>query len=207
MMKILYGEIFFIKKNQMNEYDKSWCQKLLTELNKMPITVPFRLPVDPIRDSAPNYLKIVKQPMDLGTMKKKLAADEYHTVQSFIDDIKLICDNAKLFNGEKSYYGLICDDIMTEVHKFYCEKVNNTHQEWLKSLNKAVYELQEHMKYAPVDSSIIPKEVPMPNISSLDQDQILQIESKIGGDSINTLKKSWPFLNEATQKKIVQIVH
>ena len=190
----------------MNDYDKSWCLKLLTELTKMPITAPFRQPVDPVRDNAPDYLKIITNPMDLGTMKKKLSNDEYHSVQSFIDDIKLICDNSKLFNGEKSLYGMICDDIITEVQKFYCEKADNAHQEWLRSLNKAVSELHEHMKYAPVDSTLIPKEIAMPDISSLTQDQILKIESEIG-DSINDLQKRWSFLNETTQKKIVQLAH
>lgn len=191
----------------MNEYDKSWCQKLLTELNKMPITDPFKRPVDPVLDNAPDYLKVVTHPMDFGTIKKKLTNEEYLTVQSFIDDIKLICDNAKLFNGEGSIYGLICDDIQAEVQKFYCEKTNNARQEWLKNLNKAVYELKEHMTLVPADSSLIFKGISMPDVSSINKDQEKEIELEIGGDPIDTLSEHWPFLNEAAQKKIVEIVH
>lgn len=191
----------------MNEYDKSWCQKLLTELMKMPITLPFRQPVDPVKDNAPNYLEVVTHPMDFGTMKKKLSSDDYLSAQDFIDDIKLICDNAKLFNGETSIYAMICDDIITEVQKNYCEKPENTHQEWFKSLNKAVSELKEHMKLVPADNSLIYKGNSMPDISLLSKDHEKEIETKILGDSIETLKERWPFLNESSQKKIIQLVH
>ncbi|OHS96001.1 Bromodomain containing protein [Tritrichomonas foetus] len=189
----------------LSEFDKTWCQKLLTELNKMPITMPFRQPVDPIRDSAPNYLEVIKTPMDLSTMKKKLLGDEYQTVESFIDDIKLICDNAKLFNGPNSMYALICDDIMNEVQKQYCEKAESADQEWFRSLNRAIAELQEHMRSAPADVSLSFKDAPMPDLSKLSEDQIIQIESELGGGTIDTLEKKWMFLNESVRKKIMEI--
>lgn len=189
----------------MNEYDKSWCQKLLTEINKMPISEPFRRPVDPVRDGAPDYFEKVKHPMDFETMKKKLANEEYITVQNFIDDINLICDNAILYNKADSIYGLICNDIAAEVQKFFYEKSDSLHQEWMKSLNKAVNELKEHMKHIPADSSLIYKGISMPDISSINQDQEKKIESEIG-DNISTLKERWIFLNEETQKKIEKIV-
>lgn len=38
---------------------------------------PFRVPVDPILHKVPNYFEIVKSPMDLRTMEKKLKNGEY----------------------------------------------------------------------------------------------------------------------------------
>jgi hypothetical protein len=40
--------------------------------------------------------------LQIHTMKKKLFGSEYKSVQEFIDDIQLICDNAKLSNGSTS---------------------------------------------------------------------------------------------------------
>ena len=143
--------------------------------------------------------------MDLGTMKKKLNNEEYHSVSSFIDDIKLICSNAKLFNGADSLYGLICDDILTEVLKQYSEKPDSQHQEWFKSLNKAVEELKEHMKSAPLDVTLNFDPIQMPDVSGLTPEQISKIENAIGGDSIEKLASRWQFLNKETQTKITEI--
>jgi hypothetical protein len=111
-----------IHLSPLTEFGKTWCTKLLTDLAKWPITAPFRVPVDPERDGAPTYRQIVTHPMDFQTMRKKLGSSEYRSVQEFIDDIQLICDNAKLFNGVNSMYGLICDDVMAEVQKQFSEK-------------------------------------------------------------------------------------
>lgn len=191
-----------------SEFDKSWCSKVLNDLNKWPITSPFRQPVDPVRDNAPNYPQIVTNPMDFSTMRKKLNNNEYTSVQEFIDDIQLICDNAKKFNGETSMYALICDDIMAEVHRQYSEKATTQDEEWYKLLAQSVTKLQEHIKDAPTDIAPIesPEKPPEFERSKLSTEQISQIEGLLGFDKIDTLLIRWPFLNDATRKKIKTIL-
>lgn len=46
----------------------------------------------------PTYPKIVKRPMDLATMRKKLDAQEYNSAQKFYDDFKLMIRNCFAFN-------------------------------------------------------------------------------------------------------------
>ena len=41
---------------------------------------------------------IVKTPMDLGTVRKKLMNNKYETVEAVFDDIQLIWDNCKTYN-------------------------------------------------------------------------------------------------------------
>lgn len=40
--------------------------------------------------------------MDLGTVQKKLSDGEYRVVEECLDDIQLIWDNCKLYNGSQS---------------------------------------------------------------------------------------------------------
>ena len=65
----------------------------------------FRIPVDPIKQGIPNYPDIIKRPMDLSTVAKKLDAGQYPTVGDLRDDLDLIWDNAVTFNTEASLIG------------------------------------------------------------------------------------------------------
>ena len=191
----------------LTDYDKNWCNKLLSDLGKMPIANPFKNPVDTVHE-APTYLDIVKHPMDFSTMKKKLQNNEYPDVQSFIDDIQLICDNAKKFNGEDSLFGMIGNDIMDEVHKVYSEKCSNAEEEWFKSLHKAVSKLENHTHNAPPEISFIQETTPCPNMETteLDDDQIKKIETLIG-EKLENLEEKWFFLNQETRVKVLNIVN
>ena len=57
---------------------------------------PFNIPVDTIRYT--DYLRVVEQPMDLGTIKRQLDSGCYHTPQPFARDMRLVFDNAKKYN-------------------------------------------------------------------------------------------------------------
>ncbi|CAN0252587.1 unnamed protein product [Discosporangium mesarthrocarpum] len=50
----------------------------------------------------PDYHKIVKQPMDLDTVQKKIAANEYDSPRACAKDIRLIWTNAFAYNQEDS---------------------------------------------------------------------------------------------------------
>ena len=60
----------------------------------------FSQPVD-IED-VPDYLDIIKEPMDLETMMTKIDRHEYNCAQDFLKDIDLICANALEYNPNHS---------------------------------------------------------------------------------------------------------
>jgi hypothetical protein len=192
----------------VSEYDRSWCAKLLADLTKWNISTPFRNPVDPIRDGAPNYPTIVKKPMDFHTMKKKLSGSEYQSVQEFIDDIQLICDNAKLFNGATSMYGLICDDIMSEVYRQYSEKPDSLDEEWYKALLKAGHALDDHLRQAPPEITLAQSSASVPDFEKLQlsvsqRDAIAKI---IGVSRIEALSAQWPLLNDSARNRVLSVI-
>lgn len=47
-----------------------------------------------------DYPQLVKYPMDLSTINKKLREERYHNVEEVLDDIQLIWDNCKVYNEQ-----------------------------------------------------------------------------------------------------------
>jgi hypothetical protein len=74
------------------------CTSLLKPLLKMDAAVAFLQPVDPVALRLPDYNDIVKQPMDLGTIQKKLDGGSYLSVEDFINDVRLVWYNACIYN-------------------------------------------------------------------------------------------------------------
>jgi len=73
------------------------CEKVLNELKaQTEHSAPFLQPVK--KKEAPDYHIIIKQPMDLGTMTKKLKQLAYQSKKQFVDDLILIWSNCLKFN-------------------------------------------------------------------------------------------------------------
>ncbi|KAG6891419.1 hypothetical protein C0992_007198 [Termitomyces sp. T32_za158] len=78
-----------------------FCSRLLNELHKKQyssVASPFYDPVDWVLLDIPTYPRVVKKPMDLSTMRKKLDGGLYPTAQKFFDDFKLMIRNCFVFN-------------------------------------------------------------------------------------------------------------
>jgi E1A/CREB-binding protein len=92
------------------------CEALLPTLEKMirlePESLPFRSPVDPIALGIPDYLDIIKKPMDLGTIEKKLKKGEYSDPWEYVDDVWMMFDNAWLYNRKTSRVYRYCTKVM-----------------------------------------------------------------------------------------------
>lgn len=69
---------------------------------------PFNAPVDTSIKGLEDYLQIVTSPMDLSTIKKKIDSGDYEGPNGdkvFASDVRLVWDNAILYNGEESEVG------------------------------------------------------------------------------------------------------
>lgn len=85
----------------------------------------FSSPVDPVALGIPNYFKIIRRPMDLGTIKKKLDLGIYKNLHQFAIDVRLTFNNAKTYNSEEQdVYNLAKDmlaDFNAELRKLEVE--------------------------------------------------------------------------------------
>eukprot|EP00644_Phytophthora_capsici_P018256 jgi/Phyca11/127367/e_gw1.68.213.1 len=58
----------------------------------------FNNPVDPVQWNIPDYFDIIKCPMDLGTIKKRLENEHYNSVEAFAGDVRLVFENCIAYN-------------------------------------------------------------------------------------------------------------
>lgn len=84
-----------------SEEQLKFCARILNDLFKKSYyscAHPFYEPVDPVKLNIPHYPRIVKKPMDMSTMKKKLENKEYSSAEKFYDDFMLMIRNCMAFN-------------------------------------------------------------------------------------------------------------
>ena len=74
------------------------CYKILETLKRSQNAWPFLEAVDPIKLKIPDYLDIVKEPMDLTTIENNLLHSQYRNPSQFEADIKKIWSNSILYN-------------------------------------------------------------------------------------------------------------
>ncbi|RDX58523.1 Transcription factor GTE8, partial [Mucuna pruriens] len=74
------------------------CESLLKRLVSHQYGWVFKTPVDVVKLNLPDYFSIIKHPMDLGTVKGKIAAGAYSGPLEFADDVRLTFSNAMTYN-------------------------------------------------------------------------------------------------------------
>lgn len=88
-------------KNKKVATELKFCEEVLAEMKKAKHTQysnAFMLPVDPITMSIPNYFHVIKHPMDISTIEKKLKGGEYQNAKGFESDMRLMFANCFKFN-------------------------------------------------------------------------------------------------------------
>ncbi|KAK9460033.1 Bromodomain-containing protein [Lipomyces oligophaga] len=84
------------------KHQTKFAHSMLRSLKRLKDAYPFLVPVDPIKLNILDYPTVVKNPMDLATMEKKLTSAEYPNVETFVADFNLIVDNCIRYNGPES---------------------------------------------------------------------------------------------------------
>lgn len=90
-------------KKKKFETQLKFCQHVLSEISKARFWAYnqyFMTPVDPVALNIPNYHSVIKKPMDLATMQKKLNDNQYEKAKDFEEDMRLIFKNCYKFNVE-----------------------------------------------------------------------------------------------------------
>ena len=85
---------------------------------------PFHNPVDTIKLKLPDYHKIIKQPMDLGTIKKRLENCYYYSAAECIEDFKTMFSNCYVYNKPGEDVVLMAQTL----EKLFLDKIKDLHK-------------------------------------------------------------------------------
>lgn len=91
------------KKRKVEKKGMDECSRILAEILKpknRKITWPFLKPVDKMQ--VPDYYDVIKNPMDLSMIQRKLNMKEYKSQEEFYQDIDLMIQNCFTYNEEGS---------------------------------------------------------------------------------------------------------
>ncbi|KAE8893156.1 hypothetical protein PF005_g17279 [Phytophthora fragariae] len=95
----------------MDPENKKKCTDVVEHFFKLESCEPFRERVNWEEWGLYDYLQVVKEPMDLGTIRNKLGKNEYKKPAEFARDMRLVWDNCKLYNQDGSDLYLLADEL------------------------------------------------------------------------------------------------
>ena len=90
------------KRNFSKEELKHHFAPLVDELHRHPDSEAFHRPVDPVALQIPDYFEIIKQPMDMSTIRSKLDEGHYKDPWEVCTDVRLMWYNAWKYNRKAS---------------------------------------------------------------------------------------------------------
>ena len=99
---------------------------------------PLRLFAEPVR--VPGYESVIMNPIDMGLIRNRIIQESYTSFGSFTNDMKLLCDNAILFNPPDSIYAITAKDIRKCLDKAqkkakdWMDAVKNCHSSYQRQI-------------------------------------------------------------------------
>jgi bromodomain-containing factor 1 len=109
------------------QQELKFCEGVLTEIMKpkyQAVTYPFVVPVDPVALNIPSYLKIIKKPMDFGTIEKNFKAGVYQSAKDFYADAQLVFQNCYKFNPEGDAVNAMGHEMENLFNSLWSEKAD-----------------------------------------------------------------------------------
>ncbi|KAI3830933.1 hypothetical protein MKX03_010231 [Papaver bracteatum] len=211
--KCMYGQI---GKRQILDYEKRLdCTKILRKLMTRPDSWIFNRPVDPIELNIPDYFSIITEPMDLGTVKKKLQAKRYLDGSVFASDVRLTFSNAMRYNPPSNYVHGLARELNNDFESLW----RAVQAKWSSessmvaqkpTLNKRPEEAQTLRKGGPKEDAPsclnqLPEISLSPSLRTKMRKDIMEIsKGKVSGDLLNCLRRSG-LINQMEEKIQIDI--
>jgi hypothetical protein len=106
-------------------------ENILNEVRDFPDAQPFLIPVN--SKKVVDYYSLVKNPVDLQTIRKRIIEKAYKDRESFLDDMRLLVENSALYNGSNH-------PITASAENLYilCQQKMEEKQDKLIRLEKAI---------------------------------------------------------------------
>ncbi|OHT12483.1 Bromodomain containing protein [Tritrichomonas foetus] len=135
------------------DIEYKYCKQITDKLYHHPLALLFLKPVDPITDGCPDYFDVIKEPMDLRTVKEKLNGCKYESSFQWRNDVMKIWENSIKYNAKH----ILIKKITEKLKKISIKMMTNIPKTdvdlWYIQLQDASKELQSFLKYNPSSSS------------------------------------------------------
>ena len=95
------------------------CRPILQELMEDQFGWVFHDAVDPVALGLPDYFDVIKNPMHMDLIRKKLENAIYPDMDSFAHDMRLVFQNSILYNGESSEVGELAQSMMSRFETLF----------------------------------------------------------------------------------------
>jgi antibiotic biosynthesis monooxygenase (ABM) superfamily enzyme len=93
-------------------------QRMMNALWRNESAFIFYEPVDTKKISGiDDYFKVIKNPMDFGTVKQNLKNHIYTCIEEFLHDVQLVFNNCLQYNGPDSQVSEFCRNVQAEYEK------------------------------------------------------------------------------------------
>ncbi|KAF2760633.1 Bromodomain-containing protein [Pseudovirgaria hyperparasitica] len=112
-------------KKKKFQIELRFCEHVMNEVKKQKyarISWPFANPVDPVALNIPTYHKVIKKPMDMSTIDKKLKQGDYQTSKDFKADFDLMFANCFKFNPDNDEINKMGKEFQAIVNELWAGK-------------------------------------------------------------------------------------
>ncbi|KAG7382456.1 hypothetical protein PHYPSEUDO_004843 [Phytophthora pseudosyringae] len=114
----------------------------------------FNNPVDPVQWNIPDYFDIIKCPMDLGTIKKRLENEHYNSVEAFAGDVRLVFENCIAYNSSTNKFNIAAKQLLASFNKSLAALKNQLEKQLFKRCEQRREEMcqlcgGDSFKFAP----------------------------------------------------------
>lgn len=133
----------------LSDLSRKQCKEIMKKIESISISFAFKEPVNPELDHAPDYFKIIKKPMDLSTVDKKLEEGSYPSVDKWKEDMNLIWSNAMKYNPPETPLHSIAQELSNKFKQLSDHFPNNEGQVWAKNIKRMTDKINKFIETRP----------------------------------------------------------
>ncbi|KAI9327044.1 hypothetical protein BDR26DRAFT_1012954 [Obelidium mucronatum] len=152
---------------RLDSEDYKKCKKIIRHLAEHEKAYWFQTPVDPVAFNLPTYFDVIKEPMDLSTLKTLLTDSKITTIKEFKHAAALIFKNAMAFNAPSTQVyqdaQLLLDMLKTEVRQYFGDSKGDRGGASSSSSGTAKASQPQALPVKPVQQA-----APAPSVSNVD---------------------------------------
>ncbi|XP_076951765.1 transcription factor GTE3, chloroplastic-like [Bidens hawaiensis] len=137
----------------------------------------FNAPVDAVALKLFDYHSVINKPMDLGTIRSKLAKNGYNSPLSFASDVRLTFQNAMVYNGKGSNVYLMAERLLLLLENMW-DSSNRKDVNQVKKRKPVARVLEKHREMTDAEKTELAARLMSLRLGREGMNQIMEIVKK-----------------------------